>query len=271
VTEPGRRAEPGRTNRFRALIRAPGTLALGTWIKLPATESAELAARAGLDFVVLDLEHSMISLETAYQLIGTARLSGVSPLVRIPAAAQGIDPGLVQRLLDGGAEGLVLPHVDRVDDARSAVSAARFPPLGRRGAGITSRAGHWGTMDPAEYVRFGQEEVTLVAQIESVAAVRAAPEIAAVPGIDALFVGAADLALDAGLTSGDPALKQMSAQVVAAAHAAGKPTGNSGGGSLEEVRAGTAAGYSFTMLSNDASLLGAALRSAVDGARAITG
>lgn len=271
MTEPAPQTGPGRRSRFRALIREPGTLALGTWVKLPATDSAELAALAGFDFVVLDLEHSMIGLETAYQVIGTARRSGVSPLVRIPAPAQGVDRGLVQRLLDGGAEGLVLPHVDRAGDARSAVSAARFPPLGRRGAGITSRAGDWGALDPAEYVRFGQEEVTLVAQIESVAAVRAAAEIAAVPGIDALFVGAADLALDAGLTGGDPDLTTMSAEVIAAAREAGKPTGNSGSGSPDAVRAAIAAGYSFTMLGNDASLLGAALKSAVDGARIIIG
>lgn len=259
---------PQRTSRFRTLLQEPGALALGTWCKLPAMESVELIALAGLDFVVLDLEHSMISVETAYRLIGTARLAGVSPLVRVPAPAEGADQGLVQRVLDGGAEGLVLPHVDDARQARAAVRAARFPPLGRRGTGGTSRAGNWGALDRGEYVRFGREEVVLVAQIESVAAVRAAAEIAAVDGIDALFVGAEDLALDAGLAPADPAVREMAASVVAAARQAGLPAGNSGSGSRAAVRQAIEAGYSFTMLGNDASLLGAALRSAVEGARA---
>ena len=255
-----------RESRFRSLIHAPGALAVGTWCKLPAMESVELIALAGFDFIVIDLEHSMLSVETAYRLIGTARLSGVSPLVRVP----GLDPGLMQRVLDGGAEGLVVPHVDSASQAREAVSAARFPPLGRRGAGSTSRAGNWGALDRAEYTRYGQDEVVLVAQIESREAVRAAAGIAAVKGIDALLVGAADLSADAGLAEDDPVMTAMASEVIRIATDAGLPVGNAGNGTGEAVRRALAAGYSFTMLSNDASLLGAALRSAVAGARAIT-
>ncbi|OMQ15718.1 hypothetical protein A7K94_0207555 [Modestobacter sp. VKM Ac-2676] len=120
-----------RSSLFRAaLARGPGP-ALGTWLKLPATEVVELVALAGFDFVVIDLEHSPLDLESAFRLIGTALHTGVSPVVRVP----GLDPGLVQRVLDAGAEGVMVPHVDTVEQARAAAAAVRFPPLGARGVG----------------------------------------------------------------------------------------------------------------------------------------
>ena len=169
---------PARTSRFRAALARPGGPALGTWVKLPVMESVELLALAGFDFVVIDLEHSAMNLETAYRLIGTANHLAMAPIVRIPT----LDGGIAQRVLDAGAEGIMLPHVDTVGQAEAAARAVRFPPLGARGVGSTSRAGAWGAMDRAEYLRFGQEEVVLIAQIESAQAARSAGAIAAVDG-----------------------------------------------------------------------------------------
>jgi 2-keto-3-deoxy-L-rhamnonate aldolase RhmA len=177
-----------RRSRFRAAIARTDGPALGTWVKLPMMEGIELIALAGFDFVVIDLEHSPLDLQTAYRLIGTANHLGVAPIVRIPT----LEAGIVQRILDAGAEGVMLPHVDSVEQARAAVQAVRFPPLGTRGVGATSRAGLWGAMARAEYLRYGQEEVVLIAQIESAAAAAAAGAIAAVDGVDALLIGAAD-------------------------------------------------------------------------------
>lgn len=254
-----------RKSLFRAVVARADRLALGTWVKLPVMESIELIALAGFDFVVIDLEHSPMTLETAYQLIGTARSKEVSPIVRIPT----LESGLAQRILDAGAEGIVLPHVDSAEQAEAAVRAMRFPPIGTRGVGATSRAGEWGALHRSEYLRFGQEEVVLIAQIESAAAARAAEGIARVDGVDALLIGAADLSTSEGKAESDPDVIAVIADAIRASRAAGKPIGNSGGATTASVQQAVDAGYAFTLLSNDASLLGAAARAAVTDARSV--
>lgn len=241
-------------------------IALGTWIKIPAVEVMELVALAGFDFVVIDLEHSPIGVETAYHLIGTARYTGVAPIVRVPT----VDGGLVGRILDAGAEGIMVPHVDTVADAKAAVSAVRFPPLGARGVGSTSRAGLWGALSRAEYLRHGQEEVVLIAQLESARACRDAGAIGSVEGVDALLVGAADLAVSEGGVESDPEIVALIALAVSQSLSVGTPIGNAGGPGSAAVRASVEAGFTFTMLSNDASLLATAARAAVDAARTVT-
>jgi 2-keto-3-deoxy-L-rhamnonate aldolase RhmA len=255
-----------RTSLFRgALARGHGP-ALGTWIKIPAVESVELVALAGFDFVVIDLEHSPIGLESAYRLIGTASWAGVAPLARVPS----VDGGLVQRLLDAGCEGIMVPHVDTEAQAQAAVAAVRFPPLGSRGVGSTGRAGAWGATSREEYLRYGQEEVVLIAQIESALGVRNAGAIASVVGVDALLVGAADLSVSEGKEQSHPDVVDLIDRTVAQARAAGVPIGNSGGASAASVRAATETGFTFTMMSNDATLLGTAAKAAVDAGRTVT-
>lgn len=254
---------PRRTSHFRAALAGDVRPALGTWLKIPAVEVAELVALAGFDFVVIDLEHSPLDLETTFRLVGTALHTGVAPLVRVPS----LDAGIAQRALDAGADGVVVPHVDTVEEARAAVSVTRFPPLGIRGVGATSRAGAWGAIPRDEYLRFGQEEVVLVVQIESAAGVANAGAIAAVPGVDALLVGAADLAAGAQQAETDPDQRSLVADVVRQADAVDVPVGNAGAATAEAVRAATESGFAFTLLSNDASLLGAAARTAVETGR----
>ena len=251
---------------LRARLADTGTPALGTWLKIPAMEIMELVALAGFDFVVIDLEHSPIGLESAYRLIGTALYRGVAPVVRVP----GLAGGLVPRLLDAGAVGIMVPHVDTVEQARAAVSAVRFPPLGSRGVGSTGRAGAWGALPRADYLRFGQDEVVLIAQIESAPGVRNAGAIAALDGVDALLVGAADLSVSEGKTENHPDVRDLIAAAVDAARGAGVPVGNAGGATAAAVRASAEAGFTFTMLSNDASLFGAAAKTAVETARTAT-
>ncbi|GIH22622.1 2,4-dihydroxyhept-2-ene-1,7-dioic acid aldolase [Acrocarpospora phusangensis] len=249
---------------FRTALASPP--AFGTWIKIPAMEIMELVALAGFDFAVIDLEHAPINLETAYRLIGTALHTGVSPIVRVP----GLDAGLIQRILDAGAEGIMVPHVDTPDQARTAVSAARFPPLGTRGVGSTSRAGAWGALPRADYLQYGRHEVALIAQIESATAVRNTGAIAKTEGIDALLIGAADLSVSEGTTETDPAITQLITHAVRQAQDAGTPVGNAGAATTDAIRAAIATGYTFTLLSNDASLFGAAARTAVETARTVT-
>ena len=247
------------TSIFRAGLRGRSGPMLGTWVKLAAPESVELLALAGFEFVVIDLEHSPMGLEAASGHISTALLAGVSPIVRVPA----LDAGMATRLLDAGAEGIMLPHVDSVADARRFVDACRFPPLGSRGVGSTSRAGHWGAMPRDAYLRYGREEVVLVAQLESAAAVAAAQEIGALPGIDALLIGTADLSVSEQVPEGGPELGRLVRTAVAAAEAAGVPIGCAGPPTAEAVATAAATGFDFVLLGNDAGFLGAAARAAV--------
>lgn len=256
---------PHAHSLFRAALAHPGAPALGTWIKLPAMESVELIALAGFDFIVIDLEHSAMDLESAYRHIGTALFAGVAPIVRVPA----LDGGVVQRLLDAGAEGIMIPHVDTVEQAEAAASALRFPPRGIRGVGSTSRAGRWGAMPREDYLRYGNEEVVLIAQIESATAARNAGEIAQVDGVDCLLIGAADLSTSEGRSEDDPHVVSLIAGAIKDTKAAGVPIGNAGGASAAAVQAAVDAGYAFTLMGNDASMLGAAAAAAVAAGRGV--
>lgn len=243
--------------------REPGVPALGAWIKLATTESVEIMAAVGIDFVVIDLEHAPLDLETAAGMIVLARAYGMTPLVRVP----GHEPATIGRVLDSGTCGILVPHVDDAEQARAVVSAMRFPPHGARGAGGTSRAGRWGLLSRAEYTRFGNEQVLCIPQLESAEAIEAAPGILAVDGVDAVFLGAGDLALSLGLGSGEPAVRALLDAGRAAAAAAGKPCGAASIGVDGALRAAEL-GHGFVVIGNDATLLARAADSLVGGVRA---
>ena len=167
---------------------------VGTWLKIASGEPAEIMAFAGFDFVVVDLEHAPLDLETAYRLINTAAALGMTPIVRVPDKT----PSTIQKILDAGAMGILVPHVDTVEEAAAVGRACRFPPHGVRGAGGTSRAGAWGLKPNAEYLATGNDDVLCIPQLESVEAIKAAPEMLALDTVDAVFVGAADLSMSHG-------------------------------------------------------------------------
>jgi 4-hydroxy-2-oxoheptanedioate aldolase len=236
--------------------------ALGAWIKLATTESVEIMADAGFQFVVIDLEHSPLDLDTAARMISLSLAARILPLVRVP----GHDTATIGRVLDAGAGGILVPHVDTPEDARRAVSAMRFPPSGTRGAGGTSRAGRWGLLPRAEYVRVGNEDVLCIPQLESEAAINAAPEILAVDGVDAVFLGAGDLSLSLGLRPNDPRVLELLAAGRAAAASAGKPCGAASAGIEAAVRA-TELGHGFVVVGNDATMLARAAHGLVGSVR----
>lgn len=248
-----------RRSLLRAALARSDRPALGTFVKLPAMEAIEIIAIAGFDFIVIDLEHSPLGLETAYRHIGTALHLGVSPVVRVP----GLAGGWIQRILDAGAEGIMLPHVDTVEQAREAVKAVRFEPWGTRGIGATSRAGGWAALPREEYVRFGQEEVVLMPQIESGEGARNAAAIAELDGVDAIFIGTNDMSANVGKPETDPEMTELVSGVIAAARAAGKPVGNPAGATGQSVQLAVDQGYTFCVMSNDATIFGSAAAAAV--------
>jgi 2-keto-3-deoxy-L-rhamnonate aldolase RhmA len=232
--------------------------ALGTWVKLSSPTTVEIMAHAGFDFVVVDLEHTLLDLGTAQTMISLARASGLAPLVRVPDHAA----STIQRVLDAGAAGVLVPHVDTAEQADALARACRFPPHGTRGAGSTGHAGRWGRLPRADYVRYGNEQVLCIPQLESAQAVREARAIAAVPGVDAVFLGAADLAMDVGRSD----VSDLLAAARAAAGDAGVPVG-SAAGSPSAASAALDAGDAFVICTNDASMLAAAAADTVAAIR----
>ncbi|WP_037357355.1 HpcH/HpaI aldolase family protein [Amycolatopsis orientalis] len=198
-----------------------GERLLGGLLRLPAETLVEMAGVAGLDFVVLDCEHGPADLVPLQQHVVAAQAHGLGVLVRVGAN----EPALVLRVLDLGADGVIVPHVDTVEQARAAVEAAHYPPLGKRGFATYSRAGRFGARSGAEHLEKAAETTVVVPMLETPEACAAAPEILALPGIDSVLVGPADLAVALGLPGGaaEPAVGQAIAAVSAAAESAGKP------------------------------------------------
>ncbi|HEY9562566.1 MAG TPA: aldolase/citrate lyase family protein, partial [Nocardioides sp.] len=154
--------------------RAPGELPqLGMWVKIPSIEIVEMIAHAGYDFIVVDLEHGPMTLESCYHAIVVAQGRGLAALVRMPDASG----SLTQRVLDMGADGLLVPHVASPSLAERIVRGMVFPPEGGRGLGTTSRAGMWGLNSTAAYLDRARADVLRIPQLEDPEAIDAAEEI----------------------------------------------------------------------------------------------
>lgn len=234
---------------FRDLLGSLDRTAFGTWIKLPTVESIELVALAGFDFVVLDMEHAPLDIGIVHQLIGAANGCRVPALVRVPDRG----PTAIARVLDSGAAGVLVPHVDTVAQVRAVIAASRFPPEGTRGFGPTVRAGSWGAAT-TKYGKSG-EQVVVIPQLESRQAVDAVHELGAVDGIGALFVGPADLAVATGLSSDSAEFGALLDRVESTSKELGVPIGTATGADSIIAR-DLAQRYDFVMLSNDAAMLG---------------
>lgn len=234
---------------------------LGAWVKLPATESIELLALAGFDFVVIDGEHGAIDVRTASSMIGVALGCGVAPFVRVAGTA----PRDVQVPLDAGASGLFVPQVDDPARAREAVGATRFPPLGSRGASPSGRAGRWGLETLGDYLRTG-DGVRLVVQVESARALAAVVEIGQVAGVDAVFIGPTDLAVSSRVREDDAGLAGFVAAAEERCAAHGITLGTTAAGGASELLG--ARGYDFLVLGADTAMLRQGAQALVRGASA---
>lgn len=210
-----------------------GEQLIGVLLRMPAEETVEMCAIAGFDFVLIDCEHGPSDIVALRHHLALASLHGVPSIVRVGEH----EPQLILRALDQGAEGILAPHVDSADDGRRIVEATHYPPLGHRGFATYSRAGRFGTRPAVEHLRIYQGNTLLVGMIESPAAVSAAPEIAAVRGMDGLMLGPADLA--AASTADDPSVADSLRAVAEASASAGKLT-------MEIVNTPEAAAQSFT-------------------------
>lgn len=198
-----------------------GVPTIGTWLSLAHPALAEMAARAGFDWVAVDLEHSSITLRECEDLIRVLDLAGTTPLVRLTSN----DPDLIKRVMDSGARGVIVPTVSTEAEARRAVEAVHYPPRGRRGVGL-ARAQAYGADFRGYLERLGKEAV-VVAMIENAQGVENVESILGVDGVDAYFLGPYDLSASLGLIgkTSHPTVEKAISKVRAAGKRAGKPGG----------------------------------------------
>lgn len=243
-----------RTNEFLSRLRA-GDPQTGLWLNLPGAAAAEIAADAGFEWLLIDQEHAPRPQSDLVAAMTAATLHGSHPIVRIG----GHDPRELGAALDLGFHTVLVPMVETRAQAEMLSAACEFAPHGTRGVSSQTRAGAWGT-DP-DYIHTAREQICLIVQIESIEAVRNAEAILTTPGVDAVFIGTADLAATMGHL-GDPGhadVRAAVAQVMTLAHALAVPLGTLAKGA-DGGRAAFSAGYSFVGLGTDTAMLAAAHR-----------
>jgi 2-keto-3-deoxy-L-rhamnonate aldolase RhmA len=170
-----------------------GALCLGSWITLAHPAIAEIMAKAGFSWLAVDLEHSVVTIREAEELIRVIGLCGVVPLVRLSAN----DPVQIKRVMDAGAHGVIVPMVNSAAQAEQAVASVYYPPRGRRGVGLARAQGYGSNFEG--YREWLPQEAVVIVQVEHIQAVENLAEILAVEGVDGYFVGPYDLSSSLGI------------------------------------------------------------------------
>jgi 4-hydroxy-2-oxoheptanedioate aldolase len=226
---------------------------LGIWSTLASPGVAEVLARSGFDWMLIDMEHSPNELPTVIEHLRIAEASGIAAVVRPPWN----DTVLVKRLLDQGATTLLFPYIQNAEEAASAVAATRFPPHGVRGVSGGSRGAGYGLW-PDYFKRYADELCVLV-QIETLEALDDLDRIAAVPGVDGVFIGPSDLAAAMGHLGNaqHPDVQGKIDHAFTRLKALGKPSGYLTTNEAEVGRR-IASGVDFVSVSTDVFLVGRA-------------
>lgn len=167
---------------------------LGAFLSLPSSVSAETAARANFDYICVDNQHGVIDYQMTVVMIQAILLGGGTPVVRVPWN----EPGIIGKMLDAGAEGIIVPMVNTREQAQAVVSSCRYAPVGSRSFGPVLAMPR-----TKNYVNVANELTTTIPMIETVEALRNLDDILSVPGVDAIYVGPADLSISLGLPPGN--------------------------------------------------------------------
>ena len=237
-------------------------LTIGSWITMPSTGIAEILCRSGLDWLTIDLEHSVISLGEAEQLIRVIDLSGVAPLIRLTSH----DANQIKRVLDSGAHGLIVPNVKNAAEVDEIKRAAYYPPAGERGVGLARAqgygdnfGGHW---------KWLESNLVIIVQIENVEAVNNIRDILAHDTVDGLIIGPFDLSASMGIPGEfqHPDFLSALSKIKATADELNKPMGiHIIEPDQEQLRQRIASGYRFIAYSLDFEMI----RVGVNGAIAV--
>ena len=238
---------------------AGGGIAAGLVVAHSRTPAiARMAASSGYHWLFLDLEHGSMSLDTASQIAVAALDAGITPVVRVPAN----EPAWIGRALDGGAVGIVVPHVDTPEDAERAVDAARYPPAGSRSLSGLLPQLSYRPLPAAEVMRQAEALTFLIALIETHVAIERVDTIAAVPGLDALQVGTSDLSVSLGVPGeiAHAKVQEAVARTIDACRRHGKIAVVGGAYREDALRIYAEMGVRMMLAGNDLALLMGAMR-----------
>jgi 4-hydroxy-2-oxoheptanedioate aldolase len=236
-------------NTFKTAL-GEGRIVYGTWLMSGAPSTAEALGCAGFDFLVVDMEHVPVDTPEMIEMLRTLAGTPAQAVVRLPWN----DMVMVKRALDGGAQNVMMPYVQNADEARRAVSYTRYPPEGLRGVAAMHRASRYATV--TDYLKRAADELCVIVQIETLAALAQLPQIAAVPGVDSIFIGPGDLSASMGHL-GDiahPAVQEKLKQGAQACRELGKPCGIVGP-NPEMVGKFLEYGYSWVAVASDMGLM----------------
>ena len=207
-------------NPFKRALKA-GKPQIGLWSTLSSSYTVEVVAGAGFDWLLLDTEHSPVDIENLLTQLQAAAPYASHPIVRIPWN----DMVTVKRVLDIGAQSLLVPYVQNVEEARNAVAHTRYPPAGVRGVAGTTRATRFGRVK--EYAKRAHEEICVLVQVETQSALQNIEAICALDGVDGVFIGPADLHASLGHAgeTANPKVKPMIDEAIRRIRKAGKAPG----------------------------------------------
>ena len=169
-----------------------GNVSIGSWLSIPSREVVEIMSSGGFEWLAIDMEHSPISIETTSHLISNIQANNMEALVRVSSN----DQVIIKKVLDSGANGIIVPLVNTVEDAEKVVKYSKYPPIGIRGVGLNRAQGYGNNF--FEYKKWQKEDLVLIVQIEHIDAVNNLKDILKVDGIDGIIVGPYDLSASLG-------------------------------------------------------------------------
>ncbi len=250
-----------RRNPVKAKLRA-GQPAIGTWMSLGSVTAARFMARSGFDWLTVDIEHSLVNIETATHMLGSIADAGCVALARVPSNRH----DHIKRVLDNGGHGVVVPMVNTPQEAADAVSACLYPPVGNRSVGGSVHALNWNAT-AAEYYSQVNDEVLIVLQCEHIDAVRNFDAVYDRPNVDAIFVGPNDLMASMRDAAGKPPAADVFERTLQEILAGCRRLGIAAGihsFSVEDTQMRLAQGWRFIAINSE-------LKMMVDGAAKIVG
>lgn len=237
-----------KRNPVKAALKA-GQPQVGTWLSLGSLYATRVLARVGFPWLTVDMEHSPIDISQAAALFGAIAEAGCVPLARVPRGTH----ENIKRVLDAGAHGIVVPMVNTVEEAKLAIAAAKYPPVGNRSIGGGLHALNFDAT-AGDYYKHANDEILVVLQTESPEGVDNAEAIYSLPGVDAIFVGPNDLTFQMrGPDAIDPTPEQLEAMLQRIL-AIGKKTGTPVGlhvQSVDDVKRRIAEGWRFLAIGSE--------------------
>ena len=182
-------------NKIKSML-LDGKEVIGTWMVTPSSTNAEIFSKAGMDFIIIDLEHGPVSYETAQNMIRSAELHNTTPLLRVPTCSQ----SEILRGLEIGSHGIVVPNIETKDQASSVINYLKYSPSGNRGVSAFTRSSGFNAIGKKDRTNFANQQLLSVILVESLSAIKNIDSILTLPEIDVVYIGTYDLSQSLGQT-----------------------------------------------------------------------